>query len=319
MELHRYRKLLDAQSGVVSRRQLLEGGADDNDLRRWVRRRELARVHTGVYVDHTGPLTWSNRAWAAVLFHWPAALAHDSAINRAGDVIHVAIDESRTATALPRVKVHRLVGFHERVQWNVGPPRVRLEDALLSRCAGTASRVDALAVLADACRRRITTPARLAAELRRRPTVARRGWLIQVLDEAAEGVQSLLESGYRRRVEQAHRLPRPDRQRAERTEDGVVHRDVTYQRFRLVIELDGRIGHELSHDRWDDQDRDLLVAGDEVMTLRLGWRHCESTPCRTAGRLARVLRTRGWRGMPRRCGPSCQLPVAELRGISGAW
>jgi hypothetical protein len=317
MELRRFRKLLSAQSGVVSRRQLLEGGATDNDIRRWVRRRELARVHTGVFVDHTGPLTWSNRAWAAVLFHWPAALAHDSVINRAGDIIHVAIDESRTATRLPKVRVHRLAGMHERVLWNVGPPRVRTEDALLSRCAGATTRVDALAVLADACRRRITTPTRLAAELQRRPTAAHRRWLIQVLDEAAEGVQSLLESGYRRRVEQAHGLPPPDRQRTERTEDGVVHRDVTYDRFRLVIELDGRLGHELSHDRWDDQDRDLLVAGEEVMTLRLGWRHCESTPCRTAGRLARVLRTRGWRGLPRRCGPSCQLLVDEVRGISG--
>jgi hypothetical protein len=41
------------------------------------------------------------------------------------------------------------------------------------------------------------------------------------------------------------------------------------------------------------------------MTLRLGWRHSESTPCRTAGRLARVFRTRGWVGQPRACGPSC--------------
>ncbi len=317
MELHPVKTLLERQSGVVARRQLIDGGVDDNDIRRWVRRRELARVHTGVYVNHTGPLTWSSRAWAAVLFHWPAALAHDSVINRAGDVIHVAIDQSRTASRLVRVRVHRLARFEERVQWNLGPPRVRVEDALLSRCADAATRVDALAVLADGCRRRITTPTRLAAELCRHPTVARRGWLIEVLDEAAEGVQSLLESGYRRRVERAHGLPRPDRQRTERTEDGVVHRDVAYERFRLVVELDGRIGHELSHDRWDDQDRDLLVAGDEVMTLRLGWRHCETTPCRTAGRLARVLRTRGWRGRPHRCGPSCQLQMAEVRGVSG--
>jgi hypothetical protein len=317
MRLHRFRMLLDAQAGVVARRQLVDGGADDNDIRRWIRRRELVRVHTGVYLNHTGPPSWSSRSWAAVLFHWPSALAHDSVINRAGDVIHVAIDQSRTATRLPRVRVHRLAGFQERVQWNLGPPRVRVEDALLSRCAEAATPVDALAVLTDACRRRITTPTRLAAELHRRPTVARRGWLLQALDEAADGVQSLLESSYHRRVERAHGLPRPDRQRTERTEDGVVHRDVTYLRFRLVVELDGRLGHELSRDRWDDQDRDLLVAGDEVMTLRLGWRHCESTPCRTAGRLARVLRTRGWRGRPRRCGPACRLPTGEDRGVSG--
>src|SRR5690348_7103923 len=118
MELSRVRDLLDHQDGVVSRRQLLERGATDADIRRWVRRRELTRVHVGVFVNHTGPLRWVNRAWAAVLFHWPAALAHVSATDRAGDVIHVAVDASRTPAQLPGVRVHRLVGFDDRVAWN---------------------------------------------------------------------------------------------------------------------------------------------------------------------------------------------------------
>ena len=86
-----------------------------------------------------------------------------------------------------------------------------------------------------------------------------------------------------------------------------MYRDATYSRYRLVVELDGRIGHELSDERWDDQDRDLLVAGDGMMTLRLGWRHCETTPCRTAARLARVLAARGWDGRARPCSPTCVL------------
>ncbi|HET6560730.1 MAG TPA: hypothetical protein VFG72_02560 [Marmoricola sp.] len=146
-----------------------------------------------------------------------------------------------------------------------------------------------------------------AAELHRRTRVRHRRWLLQVVQEAADGIQSLLEGSYRRRVERAHGLPHPDRQRKERTEDGVVYRDVTYDRFRLIVELDGRVGHEFNKDKWDDQDRDLLVAGDDVMTLRLGWRHCESTPCRTAGRLARVFRRRGWAGSPLPCGPRCAV------------
>jgi hypothetical protein len=137
--------------------------------------------------------------------------------------------------------------------------------------------------------------------------VPHRAWLLGVLQEAADGVQSLLEASYRRRVERAHGLPRPDRQRHERTEDGVVYRDATYERFRMIIELDGRIGHERSNDKWDDQDRDLLAATDDRVTLRLGWRHCEVTPCRTAARLAMVLRHRGWRGTPRLCGQNCSI------------
>ena len=307
MELRVFRDLLEHQSGSVSRRQLVEGGATDADIRRWIRRRELRRVHTGVYVNHTGPLTWTNRAWAAVLFHWPAALTHESAVNRAGDIIHVAVDAARSPTRLAGIRVHQVVDLQARVQWNLGPPRVRVEDALLSMCSRSGVRVEALALVSDACRRRLTTPGRLAAELSRRPRVRHRRWLLQVLQEAADGVQSLLESSYRRRVERAHGLPRPDRQPRERTEDGIAYRDVRYERYHLVIELDGRLGHELSEDRWDDQDRDLLIAGDDVMTLRLGWRHSETTPCRTAGRLARVLRRRGWDGWPTPCGPSCSV------------
>ncbi|KRF29423.1 hypothetical protein [Nocardioides sp. Soil805] len=43
------RRLMERQSGVVSRRQVLEAGGDDVDIRGMLR----ARVHEGVYVDHT--------------------------------------------------------------------------------------------------------------------------------------------------------------------------------------------------------------------------------------------------------------------------
>lgn len=301
MELTHVATLLAHQSGAVSRRQLLDAGATDTDLRRWERQRRLRRVHPGVYVDHTGELTWETRAWAAVLCHWPAALTHQSCVERSGAVVHVAVDGARNPRPTRGVRVHRLTDLEERAQWNLSPPRVRLEDAVLSLCGGYDDRVRALALVADVCRRRVTTPARLAAALARRPRVRHRAWLLEVLQEAADGVQSVLESSYVRRVERPHGLPRADRQRRERTEAGIVYRDAAYDEWRLLVELDGRIGHELSNDRWDDQERDLLVAADGVMTLRLGWRHCETTPCLTAARLARVLRARGWRGHPSPC------------------
>ena len=66
-------ELLARQDGVVSRQQLLSLGAARHDVERWLRRRDLTRVHPGVYVDHTGPLGWHQRAWAACLLHPPAA------------------------------------------------------------------------------------------------------------------------------------------------------------------------------------------------------------------------------------------------------
>lgn len=62
-------RLLRDQGGVVARRQLLDlDGVDRVEVTRMLRRRDLTEVHRGVYVEHTGPLTWSQRAWAAVLW-----------------------------------------------------------------------------------------------------------------------------------------------------------------------------------------------------------------------------------------------------------
>ncbi len=305
MDLRDARDLLEQQSGVVARRQLDEIGARPTDLRRWLRRKELVVVHPGVYVNHNGPLTWSSRAWAGVLVHWPAALSHESAVNLAGDPIHVAVEHDRTPVSRPGVRLHWIAGLDERVLWNVGPPRVRFEDALITLCSRTPHRTAALALASDACRRRRTTPERLLAELERRSNLRHRAWLTEVFLETATGIQSALESSYRRRVERPHGLPRAERQVRERTSHGIVYRDVTYERYSLIVELDGRLGHELSAERWADMDRDLEAALTDRTTLRIGWRHTEDRPCETAARLGRVLQLRGWRGSVRGCGPVC--------------
>lgn len=301
------RELFDRQAGVVSRRQLAELGATDHDVRRLVRRRDLSRVHRGVYVNHTGPLTWASRAWAAVLFYAPAALCGESALTPAGDVIHVAIEHPRNATPIEGVRLHRLVDLDRKVLWNYAPPRLRVEEAVLDLAAEASTRSEAIALIGDACQRRRTTPARLADALAGRARLTKGAWLREVLDDAGAGALSVLEQSYLRRVERAHGLPRPQRQQRERTEHGVRYRDVLYDAQRLVVELDGRIGHTESRDRWNDMDRDLTSALGGRMTVRLGWRHCEERACQTAGRLAVLLQRRGWGGSPQPCGPACSL------------
>lgn len=98
--------LLEAQSGVIRRRQVLDLGGNDNDIERLLRRRQWARVHTGVYVDHTGPLSWLQRAWAAVLLHWPAALAGASALRAPAFRLGAP---RRSSTWLSRVTVTPLI------------------------------------------------------------------------------------------------------------------------------------------------------------------------------------------------------------------
>lgn len=155
-------------------------------------------------------------------------------------------------------------------------------------------------------RLRRTTPRRLLAALSTYPRLRHGGWLRKVLLDVASGAFSLLEQGYLIRVERAHDLPRAERQR--RAPDRATYRDVLHERFGVVIELDGRMGHEWATERWADMDRDLAAGADGLLTVRLGWRHVFTTPCLTASRVGAVLAARGWQGRPRRCGPSCGLP-----------
>jgi hypothetical protein len=53
-------------------------------------------------------------------------------------------------------------------------------------------------------------------------------------------------------------------------------------------------------------DRDLAAATTGRLTLRVGWGQV-LYPCRLAQVLAGILRSRGWSGTPRRCGPGCLL------------
>ncbi|GEP34669.1 hypothetical protein NSZ01_24370 [Nocardioides szechwanensis] len=194
-------QLLRDQDGVVSRRQLHEAGLTPGDLARMLRRRELARVHPGVYVEHTGPLTWQQRAWAGVLFAWPAALTHRSAVRaaegpgrRSGEdrLIEVTVDRQRHLSGdADGVRIRRMRDFEARVQWNLGPPRVRYDDAIIDVAADAPSDLDAVAALADACGSRRTTAARLLRTLAQRPRVPRRTWLENILDDVAQGLPRL--------------------------------------------------------------------------------------------------------------------------------
>jgi len=301
--------LLD-QDGVIARRQALASGMSVSDIARQLRRRAWASVHPGVYIDHTGPLTWLQRSWAAVLFSWPAALSHESAI-RAGDgpgrrgrddsVIHVAVDWSRNLVEPPGVVIHRTRDLDRRVRWNMSPPRVRYEEAVLDLAADATSDLDAIAVLADACGARRTTALRLVGTLNRRTRIARRAWLDAVLRDVAEGTCSVLEHGYLDRVERPHGLPRGRRQVSRRHPDQSEYSDVDYDEFGVIVELDGRVFHESARARDRDMDRDLDAAVDDKETLRVSYGQVFDRGCRTATKIATVLGRRGWRGEPHPC------------------
>ena len=314
-------EIVERQGGVVARAQLLAHGVGANDVRRRLRRRELVAHLPGVYVSHTGELTWVQSAWVAVLALEPAALCHASAL-RADDgpgrrdddgVLHVAVDRTRSADPPPGVRLHRLADLEAKVRWNLSPPRVKVEHAVLDLAASSGSDLQAIAVLADAVQARRTTAARLTSTLAERPRIARRAFLTAVLDDVATGTCSVLEHAYYlTRVERAHGLPVGTRQVVASTR-GTIYRDVEYPGQGVVVELDGRLFHDNARARDADLERDLDTALVGATTVRLGWGQVLDRSCSTAVSIAALLQQRGWSGALTpcaRCAGQCGRQVS---------
>ena len=337
---------LGLQSGVVARTQLVSDGIQPHDIRRRVRRRELVRVHDGVFVPHNGPLSWDERAWAALLRCWPAALFGESALfatDPAGgwarpetatqramaspsaiqpsaiqpsaiqpsaiqpSAIHLAVDRHRNLHAPAGIVLHRLIRFEQRIQWNLTPPRQRFEDALLELVSSAPRELDAIALIARASASRRTTAARVREALDQRPLIARRSWLAGVLDDVAQGTGSVLEHGYLVRVERPHALPRAERQAVGHSSVGLVYRDAEYAEG-LIVELDSRLHHDSTEQRDADFERDLDADVQGRATRRLSWGQVFDRPCSTASKLALLLQRLGWTGIPASCPrPDCAI------------
>lgn len=281
----------------------------------------------GVYVDHTGAPTWIQRAWAGVLYHWPAALTGEAAVRsvqgpgwrgfgRQGsdtspgtgrDEIEILVAAGRTVRPVRGYRATRCRAFHARVQWNASPPRVRFEEAVLDIAARAETDTAAIAVLADACQSRRTTAERLLEGLGDRRRLRRRSWLVDVLRDVAGGTCSALEHAHLTNVERPHGLPRGARQARETSGARLVFRDVEYPGCGVLVELDGRLFHDSHRQRDADLERDFDAAVDGRTTVRLGWGQCTDRACETAARLARLLQQRGWEGHPSPCGPDCTV------------
>lgn len=282
-----------------------------------MRRRERVPVHPGVYVDHTGQPSWRQRAWAAVLACWPAALDGRSAIRATEGpgrrfcddaAIAVMVAHDRKVRAPEGVVVRRARAFADRVQWNLAPPRMRYDDAVIDLADRAAREIDAIAVLADACGGRRTTAHRLRASLEQFQRLARRELLVSILDDVAEGTCSVLEHGYVTRVERPHGLPRGRRQAPGVMDGRAMFRDVRYEGKRppwvQYVELDGRLFHDSTAARDRDMERDLDAALERADTVRLGYGQVFSRACRTAAKLGRLFQIRGWDGESTPC-PDC--------------
>lgn len=302
------RRTADTQCDLLTRRQCLAAGLSPDALAWRVRSRRWERLHEGVYLTRPGRTDWDSRAVAALLFTLSggavadAALGGDSAAYlwglraKAPTGLELVVPERRRVTAPPGVRIRRVSRFDAVVHDRAQPWRTTVAATVLD-VATTGSALDALSIVARAVQRGGVSTGELRHELLARGGHRHSRVLRPALADVEDGVESGAELLYVRDVERAHGLPTAVRQ----SPGPGVRRDHEYTAYALVVEVDGRLGHEQWSERVRDgrRDRDLLTSGRGV--VRVFFADVAVTPCETAVQVARILQVNGWAGSPRRC------------------
>jgi len=298
---------------VVTRLQAQECGLSRHVIERLRRSGGWQLLSSGIYFTRPSEPPWMANAWAGVLIGGSgSALAKRSAAVLHGLVdgeplpIHVLVPHRKRLTDHAWVRFQRQRDHVRMPTTAVLPARTRLEDTVLDLCAG-GQPAEVIAWITKAVQRRLTTPAHLLTALRTRHAVRHRHLIEQVLGDAESGVHSQLEYRFNRDVARLHGLPPGRRQFRVPGTNRLA--DVSYEEFKLLVELDGRIGH-VEEGMWRDRKRDNAHAMVGWLTLRFGWWEVVRSSCAVAADIAAVLRARGWTG-PARCCPACIAVTAR--------
>jgi hypothetical protein len=257
--------------------------------------------------------------WAALLRAGPdAVLSHQTAAERHGltddpsPVITITVPAARhpgRRTRIPGVVIHRSDAILRTRHPAMFPPCTRVEDTVLDLIEIAPSFDDAYMWISRAIGRRRTTAARIRQAMAARKKMRWRREISVALGDAAGGALSVLEYRYVRRVEHPHGLPAARRQAKVAQRGGNRYLDNLYEEFGVCVELDGTAAHP-ADEQWRDKRRDNANAVRGLVTLRFGLLDLGDRRCETAKAVATVLRSRGWTGSARACGPGCTGPAS---------
>jgi hypothetical protein len=311
--------LLDAQHGIVDRRQALSLGFTASRIQHRLTSGKWQRVHEGVYAAFNGPLSREARLWAAVrrtgdgamLSHQTAAEVQGLIDKPANADIHLTVAKRRRPLQGKPVRgivIHR---SDQRPPQFPGPwklPRTRIEDTVLDLVTTAETFEQGYTWIARAVSRELVTVAQLHAFLGERTRVRWRAWLTDALEDSRDGVDSPLERRYVRDVERAHGLPTAQRQ-ARRTIDGRTHhKDNWYGEYRVAVEIDGPAYHQGDRAEADRHRDNLNLAADAAQTFRFGPVGVTERACESAALVAATLRRSGWTGTAHPCHrPDCAV------------
>lgn len=309
-------ELTAAQGKAIARRQGSAASIDPQTMRNRIRSGRWQQLQRGVYATFSGEPTRETVLWGALLRAGPGAvLSHQTAAERHGLVdepsfpiaITVPVSRHPAQAKIQGIVIHRSDAILRTRHPAMLPPCTRVEDTVLDLIQVASHFDDAYAWICRAIGRRRTTADRIHLAMDARKKMRWRGEIAAALGSAAEGILSVLEHRYVRRVERPHGLPPACRQAGIRQRTGNRYLDNLYEEYQLCVELDGTAAHP-ADEQWRDKRRDTDNAVRGILTLRFGILDVGDLRCQTAAAVASVLRSRGWPGTPHPCRrPACAV------------
>src|SRR5699024_8326659 len=123
----------------------------------------------------------------------------------------------------------------------------------------------ARAIMLASVQQRLVTPSMLTDALPGRGPCLRHALLVESIDDAAGGIQSLTEREFEE-IRRAFGSPEPSRQKVLRRPDGRYYLDVDFDEYGLSVEIDGRPHMDVKQWSADlDRANQIVVSGRSVM------------------------------------------------------
>lgn len=281
------------QHGNIARRQLRALAIGIGSIQHRQRCGRLRRVHAGVYAVGHGALSLQGRIAAAILAMGNGAVASHATAGAlweigdfALDPIHVTVPQARRPQ--PGMAIHRGTPPPDEVEFVDGLPVTGVARTLLD-LSGCEPPQRVRRLVKNAEFKKLTDGRRLELILQRYPRRQGRRSL------AALARSKHLESGISRSDLEdlfleflvRRKLPMPERNAVLEVDGYRFEADCVWREARLIVELDGRDGHQTDSAFQDDRKRDrvLLAAGWETVRVTTEQLKLE------AGELERDIRT----------------------------
>jgi hypothetical protein len=302
------RARIAGQAGLLTRDQAIKAGFTAEAIEWRIARGQWVRIIPGIYLTTPGRADWEMRAVAALLHAGSgSALCGNSAGHAWGLVrsepkeIEVVIPAHRRARAPEGIVIRRSRALEGRIHPTEWPHRIVAEHTVFDLSQGKPFD-RAIALGAKAVDLKLATADTLRAALEGRRGQSHAKELTEALADVADGAESPAEVRYVRDVERAHGLPTGRRQVPI---VGGGRRDVAYDEWALVVEIDGRLGHTGWTARQAEGRRDRKAAVTGRLTVRCHWPDLVPTGCELAADLGAILVSRGWAGEVAACGDAC--------------